>query len=79
MQERMAKHEIDHSYAFICGSFYNCKMPFLVSSSFFLCVSPRLGGNLKEDVHRYRNIFTLIKILDKNADRASYKVTIVFL
>ncbi len=52
MQERKAKHEIDHSYAFKCGSFYICKMLFLVSSSFFLSVSPRLGGNLKEDVHR---------------------------
>jgi len=52
MQERKAKHEIDHSYAFKCGSFYNCKMLFLVSSSFSLSVSPHLGGNLKEDVHR---------------------------
>ncbi len=32
MLERKAKHEIDHSYAFKCGSFYNCKMLFLVSS-----------------------------------------------
>jgi hypothetical protein len=51
LNARKAKHEIDHSYAFKCGSFYNCKMLFLVSS-FSLSVSPHLGGNLKEDEHR---------------------------